>query len=77
MRCAYCAWVALSVMLTGVCDGVDLASPLIKHNLNICQGTIDDAVGLFQNITNATLKMLIQYDLPTKKTPNNIHECSA
>ena len=23
------------------------------------------------------LKMLIQYDLPTKKTPNNIHECSA
>ena len=25
----------------------------------------------------ALLKMLIQYDLPTKKTPNNIHECSA
>ena len=23
------------------------------------------------------LKMLMQYDLPTKKTPNNIHECSA
>ena len=23
------------------------------------------------------LKMLIQYDLPTKKIPNNIHECSA
>ena len=23
------------------------------------------------------LKMLIQYDLPTKKTPNNIHEWSA
>ena len=23
------------------------------------------------------LNMLIQYDLPTKKTPNNIHECSA
>ena len=44
-----------SVTLTGVCDGVDLASPSIKRNLNICQGTIDDAVGLFQNITNATL----------------------
>ena len=54
----------LSVTLTGVCDGVDLASPLIKRNLNICQGTIDDAVGLFQNITNATLpylKMIQQY----------------
>ena len=48
----------LSVTLTGVCDGVDLASPLIKRNLNICQGTIDDAVGLFQNITNATLIIL-------------------
>ena len=45
----------LSVTLTGVCDGVDLASPSIKRNLNICQGTIDDAVGLFQNITNAIL----------------------
>ena len=45
----------LSVTLTGACDGVDLASPLIKRNLNICQGTIDDIVGLFQNITNATL----------------------
>ena len=33
----------LSVTLTGVCDGVDLASPSIKRNLNICQGTIDDA----------------------------------
>ena len=41
----------LSVTLTGVCDSVDLASPSIKHILNICQGTIDDAVGLFQNIT--------------------------
>ena len=48
----------LSVTLTGVCDGVDLASPSIKRNLNICQGTIDDAVGLFQNITNATLIIL-------------------
>ena len=37
----------LSVTLTGVCDGVDLASPSIKRNLNICQGTIHDAVGLF------------------------------
>ena len=46
----------LSVTLTGVCDGVDLASPSIKRNLNICQGTIDDAVGL--NITNATLIIL-------------------
>ena len=45
----------LSVTLTGVCDSVDLASPSIKRILNICQGTIDDAVGLFKNITNATL----------------------
>ena len=52
MRYAYCTWVA------GVCDGVDFASPSIKRNLNICQGTIDDAVGLFQNITNATLIIL-------------------
>ena len=37
---------------------VDLASPSIKRNLNICQGTINDAVGLFQNITNATLIIL-------------------
>ncbi len=44
----------LSVTLTGVWDGVDLASPPIKHNLNICQGTIDDAVGLL----NATLIIL-------------------
>ena len=43
----------LSVTLTGVCDSVDFASPSIKRILNICQGTIDDAVGLFQNITNA------------------------
>ena len=51
----------LSVTLTGVCDGVDLASPSIKRNLNICQGTIDDAVGLFQNITNyATLIILVK-----------------
>ena len=42
---------SLSVTLTGVWDGVDLASPPIKRNLNICQGTIDDAVGLFKNIT--------------------------
>ena len=32
----------LSVTLTGVCEGVELASPSIKRNLNICQGTIDD-----------------------------------
>ncbi len=40
----------LSVTLTatGVCDDVDLASPSIKRNLNICQDTIDEAVGLFQ-----------------------------
>ena len=48
----------LSVTLAGVCDGVDLASPSIKRNLNIFQGTVDDAVGLFQNITNATLIIL-------------------
>ena len=58
----YCACpglpLALSVTLTGVYDGVDLASPSIKRNLNICQGTTHDAVGLFQNITNATLIIL-------------------
>ena len=64
----------LSVMLTGstgVCDGVDLASPSIKRNLNICQGTIDDAVGLFQNITNATL-IILENDstMSCKKTYN-------
>ena len=48
----------LSVTLTGVCDGVELTSPSIKRNLNICQGTVDDAVGLFKNITNATLIIL-------------------
>ena len=46
---------SLSVTLTVVCDCVDLASPSIKRNLNICQGTIDDAFGPFQNITKATL----------------------
>ena len=51
----------LSATLTGVCDVVDLASPSIKRNLNICQGTIDDAFGLFQNITNATLIILENY----------------
>ena len=55
----------LSVTLTGVCDGVHLGlrrcTPRVsidKRNLNICQGTIDDAVGLCQNITNATLIIL-------------------
>ena len=38
----------LSVTLTGVCDGVDFASPSIKRNLNICQVTIDDAVDYFK-----------------------------
>ena len=37
-----------SVRLTGVCGRVDLTSPSLKRNL-------DDAVGIFQNITNATL----------------------
>ena len=61
----------LSVTLTGVCDGVDLASPSIKRNLNICQGTVDDAVGLFQNITNATL-IILENDstMSCKKTYN-------
>ena len=61
----------LSVTLTGVCDGVDLASPSIKRILNICQGTIDDAVGLFQNITNATL-IILENDstMSCKKTYN-------
>ena len=61
----------LSVTLTGVCDGVDLASPSIKRNLNICQGTIDDGVGLFQNIINATLIIPENYStLSCKKTYN-------
>ena len=61
----------LSVTLTGVCNGVDLASPSIKRNLNICQGTIDDAVGLFQNITNATLIILENNSsMSCKKTYN-------
>ena len=51
----------LSVTLTGVCDGVDLTSPSMKRNLNICQDTIDDAVGLFKNITNVTL-IILEYD---------------
>ena len=28
------------------------------------------------NVSRYIVNMLIQYDLPTKKTPNNIHECS-
>ena len=61
----------LSVTVTGVWDGVDLASPPIKRNLNICQGTIDDAVGLFKNVTNATL-IIPENDstMPCKKTYN-------
>ena len=55
-ECGMPTGLPLSVTLTGVCDSVDLASPSIKRIFNICQGTIDDAVGLFQNITNATLK---------------------
>ena len=50
----------LSVTLTGVC---------VKRNLNICQGTIDDAVGLFQNITNATLIILIMIQQCHVKKP--------
>ena len=52
-------------------DGVDLVSPSIKRNLNICQGTIDDAVGLFKNITNATL-IILENDstMSCKKTYN-------
>ena len=59
----------LSVTLTGVCDGVDLASPSVNRNLNICQGTIDDAVGL--NITIATL-IILENDssMSCKKTYN-------
>ena len=61
----------LSVTLTGVCDSVDLASPSLKRILNICQGTRDDAVGLFQNITNATL-IILENDstMSCKKTYN-------
>ena len=61
----------LSVTLTSVWDGVDLASPPIKRYLNICQGTIDDAVGLFKNITNATL-IILENDstMSCKKTYN-------
>ena len=61
----------LSMALTIICHGVDLASPSIKRNLNICQGTIDDAVGLFQNITNSTL-IILENDstMSCKKTYN-------
>ena len=55
LPCRCVVSLSVTVTLTGVCDGVDLASPSIKRNLNICQGTIHDAVGLFQKITNATL----------------------
>ena len=34
-------------------------------------------LGLGLGLVLLELKMLIQYDLPTKKTPNNIYECSA
>ena len=57
MPTGYCAWVVVvsdAYRCLGRCT-VDLASPSIKRNLNICQGTINDADGLFQNITNATL----------------------
>ena len=47
--------VTLTAANTGVCDDVDFASPSIKRNLNICQGTIDDAVGLFQNMTKCNI----------------------
>ena len=63
MRYAYCAWVVVvsdAYWCLGRCT-VDLASPSIKRNLNICQGTINDAVGLFQNIKNATL-IIIEND---------------
>ena len=79
-RCGECGMptapgLPLSVTLTGVCDGVDLASPSIKRNLNICQGAIDDAVGLFQNITNATLKLnFCQY--PSIHTNYIIYHCT-
>ena len=57
-----CAWVVVvsdAYRCLGRCrPTLDLASPSIKRNLNICQGTINDAVGLFQNITNATLIIL-------------------
>ena len=57
-----CAWVVVvsdAYRCLGPCrPTVYLASPSIKRNLNICQGTINDAVGLFQNITNATLIIL-------------------
>ena len=73
MRYAYCAWVAV-VSDTYRCLGrctVDLASPSIKRNLNICQGTINDAVGLFQNITNATFIILENDSTMSCKTTYN------
>ena len=36
LYCSTAPGLPLSVTLTGVCDGVDLASPSIKRNLNIC-----------------------------------------
>ena len=73
-ECGTAPGLPLSVTLTantGVCDGVDLVSPSIKRNLNICQGTLDDDVGLFQNITNATL-IILENDstMSCKKTYN-------
>ena len=52
------AWVAVDPVVSDAYRclwRVDLTSPSIKCNLNILYGTIGDAVGLFQNITNATL----------------------
>ena len=72
MRYAYCAWVAVVSdayrCLRRCRPRVSIA---IKRNLNICQATIDDAVGLFQNITIATL-IILENDstMSCKKTYN-------
>ena len=60
MRYAYCAWDRVAVV-SDAYRCFRRCRPRVssdKTKLNICQGTIDDAVGLFQNIANATLIIL-------------------
>ena len=61
MRYAYCAWVAVVSDAYRCLRRCRPRVSIDKRDLNICQGTIDDAVGLCQNITNATLIKLENY----------------
>ena len=71
MRYAYCAWVAVVSYAYRCLRQCRPRVSIVKCILNICQGTIDDAVGLFQNITNATL-IILENDstMSCKKTYN-------